>query len=445
METSPFQGICYNQGIVGDLAHVLCPPYDVITPEQQKLFYEESNYNAIRLEFPAEDLEQTGDRYQGAAITFQQWLRYGILKHDSVSSFYLHDHRFEYSGEKKVRRGLIARIKLEPWGSGIYPHEETFSKAKSDRLQLMRACRASFSPLLSLYHDSERKIVPILSRIAQEKPLMSLPVPIVSGRSYLPDYDEAHTIWAITSPEIKREISQLLYSKPLYIADGHHRYETALNYYQERTQEQSDSFDSSVIANEEKQSLIDKAAFNYVMMELVDFFDPGLIVLPLHRLVRGIAPSILIRMRNQLSNFFVIESVPSIDGDCHLPADSCLGILGLQPESLVILRRRQDISLETMMPGNRSQAYREFGVSILNHVILDKVLGGAKALEVDYTVNLKEAYQQLKVGKYQLAFLLNAPQPEMIKAVADAKDRMPSKSTYFYPKLPAGLIINPLD
>ena len=150
-------------------------------------------------------------------------------------------------------------------------------------------------------------------------------------------------------------------------------------------------------------------------------------------------------MRNQLSNFFVIESVPSINGDCHLPADSCLGILGLQPESLVILRRRQDISLETMMPGNRSQAYREFGVSILNHVILDKVLGGAKALEVDYTVNLKEAYQQLKVGKYQLAFLLNAPQPEMIKAVADAKDRMPSKSTYFYPKLPAGLIINPLD
>jgi len=136
MEVSPFRGICYNQRIVGDLARALCPPYDVITPEQQNFYYEEGSYNAIRLEFPAERLEPTGDSYQKAAITFQQWLRQGVLQLDSVSSFYLHDHRFEYSGEKRVRRGLIARVKLEPWGSGIYPHEETFSKAKSDRLTL---------------------------------------------------------------------------------------------------------------------------------------------------------------------------------------------------------------------------------------------------------------------------------------------------------------------
>ena len=172
MEVSPFQGICYNQGIVGDLAHVLCPPYDVITPEQQKLYYEESNYNAIRLEFPTESLELTGNRYQKAAITFQQWLRHGVLQLDSVSGFYLHGHRFEYSGEKKVRRGLIARVKLEPWGSGIYLHEETFPKAKSDRLHLMRACRANFSPLLSLYHDSERKIASMLSEASRAKPII---------------------------------------------------------------------------------------------------------------------------------------------------------------------------------------------------------------------------------------------------------------------------------
>jgi uncharacterized protein (DUF1015 family) len=172
MEVSPFRGICYNQGIVGDLARVLCPPYDVITPEQQKLYYEESSYNAIRLEFPTESLESTCDRYQRAAITFQQWLKHGVLQLDGVSSFYLHDHHFEYSGKKRVRRGLIARVKLGPWGSGIYPHEETFSKAKSDRLQLMRACRASFSPLLSLYHDSERKIASILSEASRTKPII---------------------------------------------------------------------------------------------------------------------------------------------------------------------------------------------------------------------------------------------------------------------------------
>jgi len=449
MEVSPFQGICYNQGIVGDLAHVLCPPYDVITPEQQKLYYEESNYNAIRLEFPAENLELAGDRYQRAATTFQQWLRHGVLQLDSVSSFYLHDHRFGYSGEKKVRRGLIARVKLGPWGSGIYPHEETFSKAKSDRLRLMRACRASFSPLLSLYHDSERKIASILSKTSRAKPMIETPVISPSRGRVQDENSEAHTIWAITDPGIKRELSQFLSSQPLYIADGHHRYETALAYQQERVKEQSDSFNSSASATlnevKRKQSLTDEGAFNYVMMELVDFFDPGLIVLPLHRLVRGIAPSILVGLGDQLRNFFVVESVTLKTGDCQLSNDSCLGILGLQPDSLVVLRRRQDISLETMMPGNRSQAYREFGVSILNHVILDKVLGGAKALEVAYTVDLKEAYQQITEGKYQLAFLLNPPHPEMVKAVADAQDRMPSKSTYFYPKLPAGLIINHLD
>jgi len=172
MEVSPFRGIRYNQRIVGDLARVICPPYDVITPEQQKGYYEESGYNAIRLEFPAESQETTVDRYQRAATTFQQWLKQGILQLNSVASFYLHDHHFEYSGEKRMRRGLITRVRLEPWGSGIYPHEETFPKAKGDRLQLMRACRANFSPLLSLYHDSQQKISAILSRITQGKPLI---------------------------------------------------------------------------------------------------------------------------------------------------------------------------------------------------------------------------------------------------------------------------------
>ncbi len=192
MEVTPFRGIRYNQSIIGDVAGVICPPYDVITPQQQRLYYKRSDYNAIRLEFP----EPTSDRYQRAAITFQEWLEQGILRYDNVPSYYLHEHRFEYLGANKVRRGLIARVKLEPWGSGIFPHEETSSKAKSDRLQLMRACRANFSPLFSLYHDSQRKVAAILSLVAQEKPLMSLR----AQRSNLPDSNEAHTLWAINRP-----------------------------------------------------------------------------------------------------------------------------------------------------------------------------------------------------------------------------------------------------
>jgi uncharacterized protein (DUF1015 family) len=429
MEVSPFRSIRYNQRIVGDLAQVLCPPFDVITPEQQKLYYKKSDYNAIRMEFP----EPTADRYQRAAITFQQWLKQGVLQADRVPGFYLHDHRFEYSGEMKVRRGLIARVKLEPWGSGIYPHEETSSKAKSDRLQLMRACRANFSPLFSLYRDSKQKVAPILSEASLAKPVIETSVPSPVKGEGQGEGADAHTLWAITAPGIKRELGKLLSSQPLYIADGHHRYETALTYQQERAKE---------------QSVTGKEGFNYVMMELVEFSDPGLVVLPLHRLVRGIASSILAGLGDQLRSFFALESVPLKAGSSdasRLPAESCLGILGLQSGSLVVLRKRQDSSLEAVMPGNRSQTYREFGVSILNHIILGKMLGLTSKENVAYTVDFKEAYQQIKDGKYQLVFLLNPPQPEMVKAVADAQDRMPSKSTYFYPKLPAGLIINPLE
>jgi uncharacterized protein (DUF1015 family) len=457
LEVSPFRGIRYNPRIVGDLAQVLCPPYDVISPEQRKLLYEKSDYNAVRLESPAESLEPTDDSHQRASITFQQWLKNGILQLDTAPSFYLHDHHFDYSGEKRVRRGLVARVKLEPWGTGIHPHEETFPKAKGDRLQLIRACRANFSPLLSLYHGSAPEVALILSEASRAKPVIETSVLSSSlGRSQDED-GEAHTVWAITDQETKMHLTRFLASQRLYVADGHHRYETALTYQQERAQCQSDS------------CKLTGDGFQYVMMELVDFSDPGLIVLPVHRLVRGIAPSALAALEGQLEDLFAVGSVSLTEEslarcNCQPVTLSAIaagnaakgkqsdryqeilfGVLGLRAGTLVLLRRRKDISLEIMMPGDRSRGYREFNVSILNHVVLDKMLGLMSKEDVAYTVDLKEAYQKIKDGKYQLAFLLNPPQPEMVKAVASAQDRMPSKSTYFYPKLPAGLIINPLD
>jgi uncharacterized protein (DUF1015 family) len=449
MEVSPFRAVPYNARIVGDLAEVICPPYDVITPEQQELYYQKSDYNAIRLEFP----EPTGHRYQTAAMTLQQWLKQGVLQYDRVPSFYLHDHHFDYSGERRVRRGLIARVELRRWGSGVYPHEETSSQAKNDRLQLMRACRADFSPLLSLYDDSDQKIAPILSEVSRARPVIETLVPSPSTGEVQSEGGEARILWAITDPEIKGQLARPLSGQPVYIADGHHRYETALVCQQERAHE---------------QSVTGKEALNYVMMELVKFSDPGLVVLPLHRLVRGIAPSVLAGLGKQLENFFTLEFV-SFSEDflrrCHhgrcpfpvlaspdfigtkqssKPQDMVLGILGLRPGALALLGLRQDVSLEAMMPANRSQVYRQFNVSVLNHIVLDKVLGGVEALDIAYTVDLNEAREQISEGRYQLAFLLPPPQPEVVKAVADAHDRLPRKSTYFYPKAPAGLVINPL-
>jgi uncharacterized protein (DUF1015 family) len=461
-EIRPFRGIRYNQEIVKNLAGVICPPYDIITPQQQKHYYERSDYNAIQLEHPLtvivnEARQSNGNKYSRAAITFQQWLKKGILQVDDYPAFYLHDHYFTHLGVRRRRRGLMARVRLKPWGNGIYPHEETFSKAKSDRLQLMRACQANFSSLFALYQDSSGEIGKILSEASQDKPIIELT-----------DSGESHVVWAITEPKFTCQISELLVLQPLYIADGHHRYETALAYQQER-------ISGYPYCGAQSAEAISKKAFNYVMMTLVNFSDPGLVIFPIHRLVRGVAPSALAGLRNRLENFFTLEFIPLTENfldpyGCGEPKsraealseakrqrkeseaiskiinEALLGILGLEPQSLVLVRQRHGISFEDVIPKNHSQAYKNFNVSFLNHIILGRMLGMAQVSEnIAYIVDINEACQQIKEKKYQLAFLLSPPQLEMVKAIADAKDRMPRKSTYFYPKLPTGLVINPLD
>jgi uncharacterized protein (DUF1015 family) len=271
----------------------------------------------------------------------------------------------------------------------------------------------------------------------------------------LDDSNETHVVWAITDPKLRQQLSELLAARSLYMADGHHRYETALLYQQERMQKLS--------------SVTGKEAFNYVMMTLVDFSDPGLLVFPIHRLVRGIAPFALAGLKSQLEDFFILGSIPlsaspkaslaSVQAEVasrrrgkqrsnleEISNRVTIGILGLEPQSLVILRQRQDVSIEDIMPKHRSQTYKKFDISLLNHLILDRMLGLAQDSEsLTYTVNIDEIYQQINEGRYQLAFMLSPPNLEMIKDIVDAKDRMPRKSTYFYPKLPAGLIINPLS
>lgn len=429
----PFRGIRYNPQVVGDLARVICPPYDVISPEEQKLYFEKSDYNVVRLEYPMDRPDTKFDRYQLAAVTFKRWLEQGVLQVDEISSFYLHEHHFEHLGEKRVRCGLLARVKLEPWGNGIYPHEETSSKAKSDRLNLLRACRANFSPLLALYQDPEQEIVSLLSRVPRDKPLISVSVPARSPGEVGNKLRENHFVWALVDPEMKWKIAQLLSDKSFYVADGHHRYETALSYWHERVQSAGRGQEGE---NESVQ---------YVLMELVEFSDPGLVILPIHRLVRGIKPSLLDTLSGRLKRFFILEPVP-LAGNCvRLPSGGHLGILGCSPDFMMVLTKRPDVSFEAIMPPRRSPVYHDLDVSILNHVVLEEILECDATVEIAYTVDEHEAYQAVRQGRFQLAFLLNPPRLEALKAIVDARDRMPGKSTYFYPKVPAGLIINSFD
>jgi len=433
-ELRPFRGIHYDREVVGDLSRVICPPYDIITDEQRSIYRGRSRYNAILLEQPLPFVEGSSpehhhDGYGGAAAVFRQWLGEGVLRVDDCPAFYLHDYHFAYQGRRVRRRGLTVCVSLQPWYGGVYPHEQTTSKAKRDRLELMRACRASFSPILALYEDSDGDVAQVLHAASGDAPLVEFG-----------DAGERHVVWAVTEPELTRRIRELMLTRSLYLADGHHRYETALAYQQE----QGRLFPGPAGMSGER-------AFDYAMMTLVDFADDGLLVLPVHRLVSGLSESTLLGLENRLQESFALEHVPLseglVDGSVEKMLDGVVvGVLGLAPQSLVLLRPREDAPVGDMMPRNRFQEEGYYSLSLLEHVILDRTLGiSHDAGDIAYSADVGEVYQQVREGLYQLAFLPSPPRLEMVRAVADAGNKMPRKSTYFWPKAPAGLVIYSLD
>lgn len=417
-EIHPFRGIRYNQQLVGNMGAVICPPYDVITPEEQKSYYEKSDYNIIRLEYSLELLDDTSanNKHTRAAATLAQWLRQSILQRDNVPAFYIHEQQFTYKGMRQKRLGFMGCVKLEPWERKIiYPHEGTVAGIKSDRLALMRACQANISPLLALYDDPGQKVVQLLLTQTRRK----LVLDFTTDR-------ESHKVWMVTEPEFIQRVSHFLASKPLYIADGHHRYETALTYQRER------QLASSATGEE---------AFNFIMMTLVSLSGPGLIVLPVHRLIRGLAPSALAGLRHQLQDFFEIKFISSYSTEL---SGGSIGVLGMESGQTALLKLRPGVALSDIMPRERSEVYYKLDVSLFQHLILEKLIGPLPEGSIGYTPNVDIAQSLVEKGEYQLAFLLNPIPVSQIKAIADANDCMPGKSTYFYPKLPTGLVLNSL-
>ena len=271
-EIHPFRGVHYNQSLVKDLSAVICPPYDIITPQIRQELYHRSEYNFVRLEFSRELPQDTAtdNKYTRSAATLEQWLEQAILKLDQAPAIYLHDHYFTYQGKEYTRRRIIARVRLEEWDKMVIrPHEGTLSEPKSDRISLLWALQANTSSILALFEDQGQQVSSILSSQEQNEPAISL----VNADG------ERHYVWAITEPEAVNQISRGLAHQPLYIADGHHRYESSLIYQRER-------HTCSPPATPDE-------TFDFVMMTLVDFSDPGLLILPPHRLVRGIAKATL--------------------------------------------------------------------------------------------------------------------------------------------------------
>ena len=440
IDVLPFRGLRYEVARVGDLSPIISPPYDLVAAEEEELYYHRSPYNVIRLE---QGLVRAGnspsdERYSRAADTLHKWLSEGILVRNGSPAFYLSSHEFEHLGRIRKRWGLTAKVRLEDWETGrIRPHELTMKEPTADRLQLLRSCQANISPIMGLFRDESGEFLSLVLQLAASEPDCRV----------TDDWGVTHSLWLIRNQSHVTKISSIFSEKVLYIADGHHRYQTALNYRAERRrQPPSGSGDEP---------------YNFVMMTLSDSEDPGLIMLSTHRLVRGLEPQKLEQLEQCLYPLFHLEELPPSSSSLAETLEAWLreleargrdnnafGIYGLRNDRLILATARNSSKLIQMMPTGNSLVWKKLDVNVLHLIILSEILGVDSAHKardcLDFTRDGLECISAVNSGEYQLAFFLNPAPISSILEIADAGERMPQKSTFFYPKMPTGLVIHPL-
>ncbi|MFQ5585852.1 MAG: DUF1015 domain-containing protein [Thermodesulfobacteriota bacterium] len=435
----PFRGLTYSPDKIDDMQSVMAPPYDVISGELQESLYHRHPNNIVRLilgkTYP--DDTPTNNRYTRAAMDFKGWRSEGVLTLDEKPSIYYYVQSYTLnSGEKRTRKGFIARALLEEFGKGsIHPHEKTLSGPKADRLKLTEACRANFSCILSLYSQPSLKINGILEDSIEDVPFIDI----------IDDEGATHIVWRIDDPAVIESIAKDIADMSLFIADGHHRYETALN-YRNLVRERSDNWSGT-------------EPENYVMMYFSNMDDEGMTVLPIHRIVHTLPDFNPERFLNDCSAFFEIDGIefdetvePRARRDLLEKLSGSgrkysfgLSMNGINTYYILTLKERGIIDRE--MGESVPSVFRELDVSVLHALILDRILGiDAKAQEAQTNIIYKKdpdaAFQLVRDGA-QMALFLNATKIGQVNSVSEAGLTMPQKSTYFYPKLLSGLVINP--
>lgn len=434
VDVQPFQGIRYNREVASNLAEIICPPYDVISEAAQASYYARNPYNIIHLELGMDEAGDTSlnNRYTRAATTFAEWRENSILQQETTPCYYLYQQQFTYNSQVYTRTSLLARVHLEPWSTKIVlPHEYTLAKPKDDRLKLLRACATNLSPIMSLYDDPQGRIRKLLSPYAEKAEIQ-----------ITDEVNELHRLHPITDENQIALIQNFFAERQLYIADGHHRYETALNYREE------------VRAMHRK--LDTKDAANFVLMALTDVDDAGLLVLPTHRLIFGLHHEALIKLTNQyLARYFTVYELEGTEA-YHDALLERLTQMGSSESSFVLSTAQKTWLLSLngagkarMRESGHSSAWNELDVAIVHTLVLEDILGlkaedMTAGTHIQYTRDAQKALDSVQTGEAQASLILNATRVRQICDVAIADDRMPQKSTYFYPKLVTGLVMNPL-
>jgi len=420
---SPFRGWRYNPATVGDMASVLCPPYDMITPETQAALKDRNQYNVIHLE-AGEGLDWTTsvkEQYAETSGLFDRWRQDGVLRQDPDPCYYLMRHSFPMAGENMVRLGLTASVGLEDYQTRqVLPHEYTEAPAIRDRVMLMESLSANISPIMSLYRDADG----VLDRVFKQ--VMSAP-PEIDATD---DSGSATALWPISDPAVQDEIKAFFAGRPVYLADGHHRYEAARQYQLDRHAE-----DAGAKA--------DNLAHNFVMMTLIAFDDPGLVVLGYHRTLNGVPEGKLGNLKARLDELFDSESV-SGDADALVDQLTRLGpgrrLLASVDGGGAKLLTLKDSAIEPGWgPLSESEAW------VLEEQVLRPELGDATLDHLGFIHDHKEAVDRAKNGELQMAFLLKPFPLDAFESIVGGGQRLPRKSTFFFPKLPTGLVINRLE
>lgn len=434
----PFQGTLYDTAVVGDIKNVVAPPYDIIDAAGQKALHDRHPQNIIRLEL---GLDQAGDspthnRYTRAAATLKDWLKTGALKRDAQPTIYYHTIEYvppssDPRTPAKVLRGFLAVAKLEALDSGhIYPHENTRAAAKTDRLKLLEACRTNFSPIWSLYSDPQGLIIGLLEKAVKGTP---------ARYDFQDDAGCRQRLWPVTDPAVLKQIVDTMQGKPLFIADGHHRYETALNYQKLRRQQAG--------------SPSGLQPYDGVLMLLAPLEDPGLTVLPTHRVTTTPLPS-YDHVKALLGDSFDFQEFPFTSAHQSAARTQFIAALRTNGRALpmfgLALKGEDRYVTLGLKPAHRPSAQAsprtKLDVSLLQQLVVSKLCPTQQEQEaILYTKDDLEALDWVAQGQGTGALLLNATKVSEVQAVATAGERMPHKSTYFFPKPLTGLVINVME
>ena len=419
----PFRGMRFDTDKAGELKTLCCPPYDIINEKQRREFLAQNEYNVIRLELPKEG----EDVYARAGEILKLWRDNGVLIHEDKPAIYIYEMEFNAYNKRKSVKGIIARVKVEPFSKGvILPHEFTLSKAKTDRFNLMKATNCNFSQIYALYMDSEHTTLQTID--AQSKG--------DAAYQFTDDDRITHRIWVVTDKAVIDKLCADFTDRKLYIADGHHRYETAVNY--------RDYCRENGISKEGDPQ-------DYQMIYLVDMEHPGLVVFPTHRMVRDLKDFDKQAVLAGCEEYFDIERYTSV-GNMYslLTAKYNEGkkafafYCGSGEWYLLTLK---DIGVMSRVLPDLSPASQQLDVSVLHSLILEKTMGidkenMANQINLTYTKFFEEAIMAVDKGEFQCSFILNPTRVTEIRDVAAAGEKMPQKSTYFYPKMITGMVMN---